>query len=264
MPGWHGQESSLEESVYAVDARLERDHWWYVGRRKLFARLISALGVAANEAVLDIGTSSGTNLRMLRDIGFTDVSGLDFSEEAIRFCAEKGLGTVRRGDITDIPFSDHSFSLVLATDIIEHVDDDARALQEVARVLRPGRSAIITVPAFPSLWGFQDDVSQHKRRYRMEPLLQKIRAAGLEPRRQFHFNYLLFGPIWAARQLMKVWPHPYHSESEVNTPLLNQVLTAIFNLDIAMAPRFAPPFGVSILVVASKPPLADGTLVPRH
>ena len=243
----------MQESVYAVDAESERTHWWYVGRRKLFARLITGLGIASDEPVLDIGTSSGTNLRLLRDLGFSNVTGLDFSEEAIRFCAEKGLGTVRRGDITQMPFDDQAFSLVLATDIIEHVDDDLKALQEVARVLRPGRKVLITVPAFPSLWGFQDEVSLHKRRYRMGPLLDRIRSAGLEPRQRFHFNYLLFGPIWLARQLMKVWPHSYRSESEVNTPLVNRVLSAIFNLDVEWAPRVAPPFGVSILVVAEKP-----------
>lgn len=243
----------MQESIYAVDARQEQDHWWYVGRRKLFARLIATLGVASDEPVLDIGTSSGTNLRMLRDIGFSDVVGLDFSEQAIRFCAEKGLGAVQQGDITSMPFPDQTFSLVLATDIIEHVDDDALALKEVARVLRPGRSALITVPAFPVLWGFQDDVSGHKRRYRMKALLSRIRDAGLEPRQQFHFNYLLFGPIWLARQIMKVWRHSYRSESEVNTPFVNRILTSVFDLDISMAPRLAPPFGVSILVIAHKP-----------
>jgi SAM-dependent methyltransferase len=246
----------LLESVYAVDARLERDHWWYVGRRKLFAGLIGDLGLAPDEPVLDIGTSSGTNLRLLRDMGFTDVTGLDFSEEAIRFCAEAGFGTVRQGDITNMPFAAESFSLVLATDIIEHVDDDSRALAEVTRVLKPGRTALITVPAFPSLWGFQDDVSLHKRRYRMKPLLDRIRRAGLVPRKKFHFNYLLFAPIWSARQLMKVWHHGYRSESEVNTPAVNRILSAIFDLDVRLAPRFAPPFGVSILVIADKPAAA--------
>jgi SAM-dependent methyltransferase len=243
----------LQESVYAADARSEETHWWYVGRRKLFARLIDGLGVGLDQPVLDVGTSSGTNLRLLRDLGYSNVSGLDSSEDAIRFCAEKGLGTVQRGDIVEMPFPAGQFSLVLATDIIEHVDDDLGALKEVARVLRPGRSALITVPAFPSLWGFQDEVSRHKRRYRMDPLLRQIRAAGLVPRQHFHFNYLLFGPIWFARQIMKVVRHGYRSESEVNTPVINRVLTKVFKLDVLSAPRFAPPFGVSILVVAERP-----------
>jgi len=246
----------MQESVYDVDARRESDHWWYVGRRKLFAGVIRTLSLPADQPVLDVGTSAGTNLRMLRELGFSDVTGLDYSDEAIRFCAEKGLGTVRRGDILDMPFPPDAFSLVLATDIIEHVDDDVRALREVARVLRPGQNALITVPAFPSLWGFQDQVALHKRRYRMQPLLDRIREAGLEPSQRFHFNFLLFGPIWAARQLMKRWNHSYKSESDVTGPLANRVLTAVFGFDVLASPRLSPPFGVSILVLARKPPLA--------
>lgn len=244
----------MQESVYEVDARVEEHHWWYVGRRKLFARLIREIGVPFSEPVLDIGTSAGTNLRMLRDLGFAERTGLDSSEEAIRWCAEKGLGTVHRGDMTHLPFADDTFSLVLATDVIEHVDDDLAALCEVYRVLKPGSAALITVPAFPSLWGLQDEVSHHKRRYRRGPLLDRIRGAGFAIERDFHFNYLLFGPIWAARQVFRVYrPSSVASESEVNTPLVNRLLSAVFDLDIATAQRLSPPFGVSILVVARKP-----------
>lgn len=244
----------MHESVYEVDARLEEHHWWYVGRRRLFSRVISDLGVSQSEPVLDVGTSAGTNLRMLRDLGYRERTGLDFSEEAIRWCAEKDLGTVHRGDITRMPFPDGHFSLVLATDVIEHVDDDLTALSEVYRVLRPGSAALITVPAFPSLWGLQDEVSHHKRRYRREPLLERIAEAGLSVERDFHFNYLLFGPIWAARQVFRLYtPRSVASESEVNTPLMNLLLTALFRLDVETAERLALPFGVSILVVARRP-----------
>lgn len=243
----------MQDSVYAADARLQEDHWWYVGRRALFGRELRALHLPSTAPVLEVGTSAGTNLRLLRELGFADVKGLDFSDEAIRLCAEKGLGRVEKGDITAMPFADESFSLVLATDIIEHVDDDGRALSEIARVLKPGAVALLTVPAFPSLWGLQDVVSSHKRRYRMKTFLPRIAEAGLVVERSFHFNYLLFGPIWVARQLMKLWRHDFRSESEVNTPLLNRLLGAVFHLDVSTASDLSPPFGVSILALARKP-----------
>jgi len=141
----------------------------------------------------------------------------------------------------------------VASDIIEHVDDDARALAEIARVLRPGGTVLITVPAFPSLWGFQDEVGHHKRRYRMEPLVSRIEAAGLSLSARFHFNYLLFGPIWLARQLMKRWKHSYSSEGQINTPLMNRIFSRVFDFDTMTASRISPPFGVSILAIARKP-----------
>src|SRR3954468_5583076 len=123
----------MDSAVYEAEATVEQTHWWFVGRRKLFARIIGKLSVEADEPVLDVGTSTGTNLRLLRELGFSDVTGLDMSEDAVRFCDEKGLGSVRLGDVTKMPFPDETFSLVLATDIIEHVDDDDVAISELRR-----------------------------------------------------------------------------------------------------------------------------------
>jgi len=161
----------MDTSTYAVEAEVEATHWWFQGRRHLFAAEIARLGLGRDAAILDIGTSTGTSLRMLRDAGFTNVRGLDSSATAIQFCAERGLGTVLLGDVCDLPFPAGGFDLVLATDLIEHVDDDERALAEITRILKPSGAKLITVPAFRTLWGPQDDVAQHKRRYRMRDVL---------------------------------------------------------------------------------------------
>ena len=81
---------------------------------------------------------------------------------------------MRVGDVCHIPHVDNSFDLVLATDIIEHVDNDERALAEINRVLRPGGTAILSVPAFKALWGLQDRISHHKRRYAFSSFRKKF------------------------------------------------------------------------------------------
>jgi SAM-dependent methyltransferase len=243
----------MEIATYAAEAPIERDHWWFVGRRRLFASLIGEFDLAGDAEILDVGTSTGTNLRMLRDLGFQRVTGVDSSRAAIAFCAEKGLGQVHLGDVCNLPFPDARFDLVLATDIIEHVADDVAALRELRRVLRPGRPLLLTVPAFQCLWGLQDDVSHHLRRYRLGQVLRRLRQAGLTPARGFYFNYLLFVPILLARRLMKVVPTSVASEGEINTRLLNRILTRLFRLDVRTAPWLQPPFGVSALVVATRP-----------
>lgn len=240
------------EATYAAEATVEETHWWFVGRRRLFARELAAAGITAGARILDVGTGTGSNLRMLRDLEYSAVEGLDLSEEAIRWCAGKGLGPVRRGSICDMPFDDGTFDAALATDIIEHVEDDTRALAELARVIRPGGAALITVPAFPALWGLQDEVALHQRRYRMRPLLGLVRASGLSVVRAYHFNYLLFLPIWGARRCMRLTRSRLESEGQVRGPILDRVLSAIFTLDILTAPRLNPPFGVSILILAIK------------
>ncbi len=143
----------MKSDTFACEAEVEEKHWWFVGRRRLFGGVIRDLTLAKEAAILDVGTSTGTNLRMLRDLGYSNVTGVDLNDDAIRYCKSKGFPDVRKGNICELPFADNSFDLVLATDIIEHVDDDLAALREVLRVVRPGGTALVTVPAFKSLWG---------------------------------------------------------------------------------------------------------------
>ncbi|MGE3147537.1 MAG: class I SAM-dependent methyltransferase [Pseudorhodoplanes sp.] len=243
----------MDAATFAVEAETEAGHWWFVGRRRLFGRMIARFGPSPTGRVLDIGTSTGTNLRLLRDEHFVNVVGLDNSDIAIRYCAEKGLGRVEKGDIGALPFADASFDFVLATDVIEHVDDDLAALREIHRVLKPGGRVLISVPAFPSLWGLQDRVAQHKRRYRARPLLARIASARLRRLEHFHFNFILFVPIWVARRVLDLFKVQLASEAEVNSPALNAFFTKLFACDVDLAPRLRPPFGVSLLVVAERP-----------
>ena len=243
----------MEAAVYEQEARVEETHWWFVGRRKLFGRELAKLGLGPGARVLDIGTGTGANLRLMRQIGMERVIGLDQSEEAIRFCASRGLGTVRRGDIRRLPFEPESFDLVLATDVLEHVDEDGAAAAEIRRVLAPGGHALVTVPAFASLWGLQDVQSHHKRRYRRPEFRRVLLEAGFEIRTLYYFNYLLVPAIWGARQAIRILKPKIESENQVNTPLINRVLGSVFALDVLTAPALRPPFGVSILAVCRRP-----------
>jgi SAM-dependent methyltransferase len=254
----------MDQATYAAEAEIEQDHWWFVGRRKLFGGIIAGLGLPSDARTLDAGTSTGTNLRLLRDLGFTRVEGVDISLEAKQFCELKQLGTVTIGDVCALPYSDNQFDLVLATDVIEHLDDDLRAAAELFRVLKPGGHVLITVPAFPSLWGLQDDVAHHKRRYRKRPLLRVLTDSGLQCHKAFYFNYLLFAPIWLARCIIRLGGIRLRSENDVNNPWINHVLTWVFSFDVWSACWLSPPFGVSILALCTKPSSAVTLLSKTH
>lgn len=243
----------MEISAYESEAEVERSHWWYVGRRALFGRMIADLGISRESRVLDIGSSTGTNLQMLADLGFANVKGLDPNETAKAFCAQKGLTNVVKGDAQDLPFEDNSMDLILATDVMEHVDHDDAAMDEAFRVLRPGGYILLTVPAFPGLWGIQDEISQHKRRYMKKNFRSLVRGSGFEICKDFYFNYLLFVPIFLARKFLIKFRPEIRAEFDINSKLINGILGAIFSLDISTAATVRPPFGVSYLVLARRP-----------
>jgi SAM-dependent methyltransferase len=243
----------MRHATFAVEAAVEADHWWFVGRRRLFAREIARSGVDPTARIIDLGTSSGTNVRMLRDAGFSNVVALDMSEEALQWCGAKHGVAVVKGDVTRLPFTQGQIDLVMATDVIEHVDDDRSAVREIARVLKAGGTVLVAVPTFRLLWGPQDEFAGHKRRYRKRDVERMLSDAGLIVERSYYFNYLLFLPILLARALLRLVRPNLSSENELNSPLMNRLLNAIFAFDVATAPSIRAPFGVSALVVATKP-----------
>jgi SAM-dependent methyltransferase len=174
------------------------------------------------------------------------------SAVALSHSASTARATLIRTDACRLPFESGTFDALIAMDVIEHLDADVTALEEFARVLKPGGHLIATVPAFPSLWGPQDIVAHHRRRYRRKGLVAQVQEAGLDIAAIFHFNYLLFVPIWAARKLLLAFRVEVNSENEINTPLVNRLLTGIFLADVASAPRVKLPFGVSLCLVARR------------
>jgi hypothetical protein len=113
---------------------------------------------------------------------------------------------------------------------------------------------LITVPAFPSLWGLQDKVAHHKCRYRLRGLKAKVEAAGFTVERRYYFNFILFAPIFLARQIIHMARLDDHlaSKNEIHSPGINRILLPIFALDTRLAPMLRLPFGVSILMLAGK------------
>jgi SAM-dependent methyltransferase len=103
---------------------------------------------------------------------------VDMSAPALAKLAEHGASVVA-ALITSLPFADASFDLVCALDIVEHVDDDAVALEELSRVAKPGAAVLLSVPLHPELWNAFDDFVGHRRRYRPELLTEILGRHGL-------------------------------------------------------------------------------------
>lgn len=168
-------------------AVLEDRHWWYAARRRLLRDELASTPAAG--LALDVGAAGGGNTRVLRDAGWPAVA-VEYTETGAAICRRRGLPVVR-ADAQRLPFHDASAGLAVAFDVIEHLDDDAAALAELHRVLRPGSRLVLAVPADMSLWSAHDVAVDHKRRYSRESLARVVAGAGFTIEDLWSWNVLL-------------------------------------------------------------------------
>ena len=185
---------------------------------------------------------------MLSEYG--EAEGVDIAEDALAFCRERGLDKVRLGAGEELPYDDGTFDLVTAFDVVEHMDDDLAGLREMRRVLRTGGRVLLFVPTFMFLWGLQDDVSNHRRRYRLPELRRVLEQAGFEIERTTYANITFFMPILAMRKLMRLTGIKAESENNINVSALNGVLARMLGAESFVLRYMNIPFGVSGLCVA--------------
>ncbi len=251
----------MDQLAYTQFLELERDHWWFRGRRKVYLDLLAhELGAERPERVLDLGCGMGGFLDGLSEFSGS-VFPSDISVESLARCTDRGHpgGVVASGYA--LPYADASFDLVCMFDAIEHTEDDHAVMLEVARVLRPGGRCFLSVPAYPFLYANNDRVAQHYRRYTRSSIADVFTSAGLEVERNTHTNVFLFPLILPAvlgiKALEKVtgakadpdktnlsWPMP---------KLLHSALYGAFAAELPFSKRFNWPVGHSIAALARRP-----------
>lgn len=243
----------MQHDFYAEYSQIEDTHWWFRGRREIFTRLLQPFA-GMSLSILDIGFGTGAMLRFLTPYG--RVIGMDMSVDAIRFARTRCDVPMLLGDITRVPLESGAVDLVTAFDIIEHVPDDGAAFAELARVCRPGGHMLVTVPAFQFLWGNQDVVSHHQRRYTLGQLEGHVRAAGFVPRRLSYFNALLFPAVAAVRVARRLRGEPrdeVKSDFTMTKPgFLNDTLARVFAAEGRWLARWQLPVGVSVVCLAER------------
>lgn len=242
------------ERMYA----LEDWYWWFVARREAAIRFL--LDYAPKQTgldILDAGCGTGAMLDRLSAIQDATVVGLDISTQALGFTHGRGHHWLLGGDLSDLPLQPSSFDAVTALDVIEHLEDDAKAVRHLAQCLRVGGVLVASVPAFSFLWSPHDEALHHHRRYVRGEFRRLLQGAGLEVVKSTYLLTALF-PIAAAlrvgqRLLFRKRDEPPRTNLVHVSPLINRCLTGIQGLELGLARRCSLPFGLSILAVARRP-----------
>ena len=229
---------------------LEEWHWWFRGRRKIIESILSGQLIAGERRILSVGCGPAEGLAWLLPFAGSQgkVVGLDVDPTHARNLNENIEFVV--GSLEDAPLADASFDVVLALDVLEHLDDDSKGLREAVRLVKPKGLLLLTVPALPSLWGGQDVVSEHRRRYTKRSFVRLFKNAGLSEYHVRYFNTLLF-PLVAAVRLSRRsagMGARQRSDFEDNRPgLINDALAWVFSSESRLRNYLPMPIGVSLV-----------------
>jgi SAM-dependent methyltransferase len=149
-------------------------------RYDVVSRLLDGIDAAT---ILEIGCGQGAmGARLARTGTYVGVEPDEASCAVARARVEAAGGTVVQGDHTAVP-AGSTYDLVCAFEVLEHIEDDVRTLDEWAAFVAPGGTLLLSVPAFRSRFNATDEQIGHYRRYDPDELETKLRNAGLaDPR----------------------------------------------------------------------------------
>ncbi|PIR41810.1 MAG: hypothetical protein COV30_01290 [Candidatus Yanofskybacteria bacterium CG10_big_fil_rev_8_21_14_0_10_37_15] len=241
----------MDKEYYKNYFILEKDHWFFKIRRKILFYFIKKY-VRPDAKVFDFGCGSGFLVGELQKQGF-DASGSDTSQEAISLGKQKGIQNLEVVELGEMP-QNGSYDAILALDVIEHIKDDTEVIRGLKNSLKSGGVLITTVPAYQWLWGVQDEVSHHFRRYVMRDFISVFnKFKELKVVRKTYFNTLLFPAIALVRLFSRWFDFKNrNSDFDIDNNFLSAVFYFVFNLETYLLKFMNFPFGVSMLVILKK------------
>jgi SAM-dependent methyltransferase len=237
------------------------DHFIDVASRQQAMESLKRWVQPQDGAILEVGMSSGFFLSQMKG-AFPGalVIGSDSFPEVLASFAKKDPGVPLLGfDLAACPLPDACLDAVVLLNVLEHIQDDARALHELARILKPGGVLVLEVPAGPWLYDVYDELLRHFRRYTMAGLVGLVQDAGLKPVWRSHLGFFLFPAFALVKRLNRLrFKQGGESKREkvaaqIGGSRHQPFLTSLMGLERRLGRHLYLPFGIRCLMVARKP-----------
>lgn len=261
----HHHDEEYEQSGFNTLHAMQERHFWYLGRHRF---LLGALDRyrptgAPPWAAVDLGGGVGGWVRYLADRRpgrFQPLALADSSRVALRMAGPVLPADVQRYqvDLMNLGWRE-CWDAAFLLDVIEHLPDDLRALREASRALRSGGLLLVTTPALPQFWSYNDDVAHHLRRYTRRDFARLADEAGLQLLDARYFMFLLSPLYWLARRrpgIAKMTEAQRRDlvirAHQIPASPINELLAVTFAAETPLGHRIRFPWGTSILGVFRK------------
>jgi 2-polyprenyl-3-methyl-5-hydroxy-6-metoxy-1,4-benzoquinol methylase len=246
----------MKPNEYEVLSQVDEEHWFYCGKRAIVRHWINHF-VKLDRDDLLIDAGMGTGSWLLEMSASCKVLGIDDHDESLALAVPRVSavgGSVLKSSLTDVDLPSATAKVVTAMDVLEHIEEDAKALGEMIRLTKPGGLVVVTVPAFQWLWSDWDETLEHRRRYNKPQLLRLFNCSGVRVLRCTYFNSALLVPIALVRWCRRLRParkSTNRMEHRIPPARLNRFLKALL-VHPACSSSFPAPAGVSLLGIIQR------------
>ncbi len=244
----------MQEIVYHTNYQNEDSYWWFTARNIIISKIINKIipSLSLQSKIIDIGCGTGGFASYIANR--YDVSCLDTSSIALDYCKKRGLQTLYNTTIDGLPNEVIPFEAAIMLDVLEHIEDDTAALNDVYKVLDDNGYFIMSVPAYKWMWSKHDEIHMHYRRYTKKEITSLIQAAGFKIKYASYFNSFLFLPAVLKRKLDKIIGKEEKHKDPVDkvSDGMNTLFHNLFSFESKFLPSVSFPFGLSIIVIAQK------------
>ena len=250
--GWSDDLTALHEEAAGDNHPID-----LASRKNAIAQVGRSLPTASS-VIMEIGCSSGFLIKdLIKSFPGATVVGADVVKEPLNRLARDLPGVpLIRFDLLRCPLPEKSVDVLVMLNVLEHIEDDVSALKNAMKLLKPGGSLVIEVPAGPHLYDGYDAELHHFRRYSATELKRKLSEAGFMVLRQSHLGFILY-PAFVAVKLLNKWVR-----SNKNTLVVRDQATSTsgsllvrwaMNLETIYLCNIRLPFGIRALAVARRP-----------
>ena len=265
----HHRNDEYHETGFDVLIQMQREHFWYRGRHKLLLNVLKKeilrhYGKGEGLRAIDIGGGCGGwleyihthNSGMFRELALGDSSirALSLAEPVVA-----SFATRYQIDLLDLGWCEE-WDIVFLLDVLEHIRNHEEVLRQVHRSMRPGGLLFVTTPALKFFWTYNDELSQHQRRYSEQDFRALGKQAHLELLRTEYFMFFLSPALLLSRILLRpsasatpkqLQDHLARTHS-IPAKSINELFTKIFSLEATMVEFVNFPWGTSILAVLKR------------
>ena len=241
----------MDPRIYKLHIENEKEHWWYKGRREIISSIISKFVFKNNKLkILDFGAGSGANTIALSHYG--EVYVYEKNENALQLL-KKRFEKIPDIFVLDEINENIFFDLIIASDVIEHIENDDEIIKFFSRVLKNDGNILITVPSYNFLYTERDKVLGHFRRYNSNTLKKKTNKY-FKIIKLSYYNFFLFSLSVVLFVFIKLFKIKSLITSPENTPnfFLNNLFYKIFSSEKFLLKYLNFPFGASIVYLAKK------------